>query len=123
MLRLDPVEELSLDEQVFIVPNSTLTLTKTKIELPTKKYVNKKFNDPSVIKNTAHVDFNDKNLDNVRLVKVNSMPAVREHLTPKYYVDQSILYNVVEPSLLRLDPNEKLYDQDSILHISSLTSP
>ena len=49
-------------------------------------------NGPSIIKNTAHVDFNDQNLDDVRFVKVNSMPAVREHLTPKFYVDQVISY-------------------------------
>ena len=60
-----------------------------KIELPTKNYVNKKFNDPSIMKDTAHVDFNKKNLDNVRFANLNSMPAVREQLTPKYYVDQA----------------------------------
>ena len=59
-------------------------------EAATKKYVDNKFNDPSIIKNTTHVDFNDKNLDNVRFVKVNSMPAVGEHLTAKYYVDNAI---------------------------------
>ena len=42
-----------------------------------------KFNDPHLIKNNDHADFDDKKLDNVRFVKVNSMPAVREHLTPK----------------------------------------
>ena len=46
------------------------------IKLPTKSYVDKEFNDPIIIKNTAHVDFNDKNPDNVRFVKVNSMTAV-----------------------------------------------
>ena len=84
-----------------------------------------KFGDPSILKITAHVDFNDKNLDNVRFVKVNSMPANREHLTPKYYVDQAISYHVNEPSLLRLDPYEKLNldEQHSIVPNSTLTSP
>ena len=36
-----------------------------------KNYVHTLFNDPSMIKNTARVDFNDKNLDNVIIVKVN----------------------------------------------------
>ena len=58
-----------------MVPNSTLTIPKTVIEVPTKSYVEKKFKDPIIIKSTAHVDFNDKNFDNVRFVKVNSMPA------------------------------------------------
>ena len=52
-------------------------------EAASKNYVDNKFNDPSIIKNTAHVEFNGKSLDNVRFVKVNSMPAVGEHLTAK----------------------------------------
>ena len=45
---------------------------------------------PGTIGNIAYVDFNDENLDNVRLVEVNSLPAVREHLTPNLYVDNAI---------------------------------
>ena len=52
-----------------------------------KNYVDRRLNDPSIIRNKTHVDFDDKNLDNVRLVKINSVPAVREHLAPQYYVD------------------------------------
>ena len=82
---------MRLDEQDSIVLNSTLTLLKATIEIPKKSNVDEKFNDPSEIKNTAHVDFHDKTLKNVRFVKVNSMPAVREHLTPKHYVNQAII--------------------------------
>ena len=77
-------------------------------EAASKNYVDKKFNDPSIIRNTAHVDFNDKNLDNVRFIKVISMPALGKHLTASYYVDDAIYRRVHEPSLLRLDPDEKL---------------
>ena len=87
-----------------------------------KKYVDSLFNHPTIIKNTAHVDFNDKNLDNVRFVKVNSMPAVGEHLTAKYYVDNAISKAIDESSLLRLDTDEKL-TQDTIILNSTLTSP
>ena len=87
LLRLDPDEKLTQDS---IILNSTLTSLKTIIELPTKIYVDNKFNDPSIIKNTDHVDFNVKNLDNVRWIKVNNMPAVEEHLTLKLYVDNAI---------------------------------
>ena len=107
LLKLDPDEKLKLDEQDSIVPNFSLTLPKTLIKLPTKSYVDEKFNDPSIIRNTTHVHFNDKYLDNVRLVKINSLPAVREHPTPKFYVDQAIIFSIHESSLLRLDPNEK----------------
>ena len=64
------------------------------IELPTKNYVDIKFNDPSMIKNTDHVDFNARNLDNVGWVKVNKMPAIEKHLTPKLYVDNHI-HNII----------------------------
>ena len=82
-------------------------------------------NGPSILKNNAHVDFNDKNIDNVHFVKVNSLPAVREHLTPKFYVDEAIYFGVHEPSLLRLHPNEKLKldEQHSIVPNSTLTTP
>ena len=125
MLRLDPDEKLKLDEQDSIILNSTLTLPKTIIELPTKSYVDSRFNDPSTIGNNAHADFNGKNLDNARFVKVNNLPSVREHLTPKFYVDEAISYWLDELSLFRLDPDEeiKLDEQDSIILNSTLSSP
>ena len=103
LLRVDLDEKLRLDEQDSISLNFTLTSAKTIINPPTKFYVDIKFNNPSIIKNTAHVDSNDKNLDNVRFIKVNSMPAVGEHLTAKYYVVNAILFNLDESSLLKLD--------------------
>ena len=53
------------------------------------------------------------------------MPAAREHLTPKYYLDQAVSYHVSEISLLRLDPDEtlKLGEQDSIVLTSAIASP
>ena len=122
---LDHDEKLKLDERGSILLNSTLTITKTKNEIPNKNYVGKNYIDPSLKKNSAHVEINDKNLDNVKIVKVNSITAVREHLTPKHYVDQAIYYHVHEPSVLRLYPDEKLKldEQDSKILNSSLTSP
>ena len=66
-----------------------------------KNYVDNLFDDPSIIKNSAHVDFNDKNLDNVRFVKINSLPAVGENLAAKYCVNQAIYKSVDEPTLVR----------------------
>ena len=125
LLRLDPDEKLNLVEKDSIILNSTLTSPKTIIEVPTKNYIDKKFDDPSIIKNTTHVDFKDKNLDNVRFIKVNSFPAFPEHLTAKIYIDKAISYSVDEPSLIRLDPAEKLNpnEQCSIILKSTLTSP
>ena len=50
LLRLDPNEKLNLHEQDSINPNSTLTTSKTKLEVPFKSYVDSKINDPSIIK-------------------------------------------------------------------------
>ena len=49
-------------------------------EVCSKNYVDKKFTDPSIIKNPDRVDFIDKNLDNVHTIKVNSFPTVEEKL-------------------------------------------
>ena len=59
-----------------------------------KNYVDNKIIDPRIIENTAHVDLNDKNLDNVRFDKVNSLPAVREHPAPKFFFDEVIPYSI-----------------------------
>ena len=87
MLTLDPDEKFKQDS---IILNSTLTSPKTIIELPTKNYVDNKFIDPKIVKNTDHADFNDKNLDNVSSIKVNTYPFLEENLTPKAYVDNTI---------------------------------
>ena len=68
-------------------------------ETCSKKYVDNNINDPSIINSNAQVDLNNKSFDNVRFIKVNSMPAVGEHLTAKYYVDQAIFNSVEEFSL------------------------
>ena len=66
MLRLDPDEKI--DEEEFKVFNYSITLPKTIIKLPTKSYVDRNSNHPGIIRNKTHGDFNDENLDNVRLV-------------------------------------------------------
>ena len=47
-------------------------------EAAAKNYVDYKFNDAGILKNSAHVDFNDKNLNNVRFIKISSFPAIPE---------------------------------------------
>ena len=71
-----------------------------------KNYVDNKFNDPSIIKNTEHIDLNDGNITNARFIQVNQLPQIDSHLTAKLYVDNSISDGVNETSLLRLDPDE-----------------
>ena len=71
-------------------------------EAASKTYVDIQFNDLSIIRNTAHVDFNDKNLDNVRFIKVNRFPAIPEHLTAEIYVNQAISCSVDEFNFFKI---------------------
>ena len=59
-------------------------------ETASKNYVDKLFNDPSTIKNNAHIDLNDRNITNARFIQVNQLPQIESHLTAKLYVDNSI---------------------------------
>ena len=70
-----------------------------------KNYLDKKFSDPSIKNNTTHVDFNDKNLDNVRFVEVKSRPAVGEHLTVKKCVNKTISSSADQTTLVRNTQN------------------
>ena len=85
-----------------------------------KIFVDTLFNDPSIIRNTAHVDFNDENLNIVRFVKVNSMPVVGEHLTAKSYVVQGIFKSVDESTLVR-NHQDKKFNDFSLASIKSIT--
>ena len=55
-----------------------------------KNYVDNKFNDPSIIKNNAHIDLNDRNITNARFIQVNQLPQIDSPLTAKLYVDNAI---------------------------------
>ena len=59
-------------------------------EAASKNYVDTLFNDSSIIKNTAHIDLNDRNITNARFIQVNQLPQIDSHLTAKLYVDNSI---------------------------------
>ena len=90
-------------------------------EATSKNYVDNLFNDPSIVKNTEHIDLNDRVITNARFIQVNQLPQINSHLTAKLYIDNAI----DESSLLRLDPNEilDLDNQDSIILNSTLTEP
>ena len=66
-------------------------------ETTSKNNVDNLFNDYSVIKNTAHIDLNDRNITNARFIQVNQWLQIDSHLTAKLYVDTAI----DEPSLVR----------------------
>ena len=54
-----------------------------------KNYVEILFNDPSIIKNTAHKDLNDRNITNARFIQVIHLPQIDSLLTTKLYVDNA----------------------------------
>ena len=91
-------------------------------EAASTNYVDNFLNDPSIIKNTIHIDLKDRNTTNARFIQVNQLPQVDSHLTATLYVDNTVSNAIDEPSLLRLVPDEIL-KQDSIILNSTLTSP
>ena len=111
-------EDIDLKNQFRIknLPDPT-----NKQDAGSKNYVNNLFSDPSILKNTAHIDLNVRNITNARFIQVNQLCQIDSHLTPKLYVDNTI----DESSLLRLDPNEKLDldNQGSIILNSTLKPP
>ena len=86
-----------------------------------KIYADTLFNDPSIVKNTEHIDLNDRSITNARFIQVNQLPQIASHQTAKLYVDNAI----DDTSFLRLDPDGALDldNQDSIILNSTLTEP
>ena len=81
-----------------------------------KNYIDNLFNDPSIVKNTAHIDLNDRNITNARFIQVNQRPQIDSHLTAKLYVDNSI----DEPSLVR-NNQDKDFNNNILTNINNIT--
>ena len=58
-------------------------------ETVSKFYVDNEFDDPSVMRNNANIDYRDENLDHDRFVKVNAYAAEGSPSTSKLIVDQN----------------------------------
>ena len=85
-------------------------------EPASKHYVDNLFNDPSIVKNTEHIDLNDRNITNCRFLSVNQLPQIDSHLTAKLYVDSSI----DEPSLVRNNQDND-FGNYNLTNINSIT--
>ena len=81
-----------------------------------KNYVDNKFNDPSIIKNTAHIDLNDRKITNARFIQVNQLPQIDSHLTAELYVDREI----DQSSLVRNDQDND-FGNYNLTNINSIT--
>ena len=85
-------------------------------EAASKQYVDNFFNDPSIVKNTEHIDLNDKNITNARFIQVNHWPQIDSHLTPRLYVE-----NTVDESSLVRNNQDNDFNKNNLTRINSIT--
>ena len=81
-----------------------------------KNYADNLFSDPSIVKNNAHIDLNDRNITNCRFLSVNQLPQIDSHLTAKLYVDNSI----DESSVVR-NIKDNNFNNYNLTNINSIT--
>ena len=81
-----------------------------------KNYVDNLFNDPSIVKNTEHIDLNDRKITNARFIQVNQWPQIDSHLTPRLYVD-----NAVDESSLVRNNQDNDFNNNNLTNINSIT--
>ena len=85
-------------------------------EAASKNYVDKFFNDPSIVKNTAHIDLNDRNITSARFIQVKQWPQIDSHLRPKLYVD-----NAIDEESLVINNQDIDYNNNNITNKNSIT--
>ena len=81
-----------------------------------KHYVDNLFNDPSIVKNTEHIDLNDRNITNARFIQINQWPQIDSHLTPRLYVD-----NAIDESSLVRNNQDNDFNNNNLTNINSIT--
>ena len=59
-------------------------------EAASKNYVDALFNDSIILKKTAHIDLNNRNITKARFIQVNQLPQIDSHFTAKLYVGNAI---------------------------------
>ena len=85
-------------------------------EAASNNYVDNLFNDPSIIKDNAHIDLNDRNKTKARFIHVNQLPQIDSHLTAKLYVD-----NAVDESSLVRNTQDNDFNDYNLTNINSIT--
>ena len=85
-------------------------------EAASKNYVDNLFNDPSIVKNTEHIDLNDRNFTNARFIQVNQWPQIDSHLTAKLYVD-----NAINEATLVRNNQDNDFNKNNLTNINSIT--
>ena len=87
-----------------------------KLEAASQNFVEILFKDPSILKDTAHINLTDRNITKPRFIQVIQMPQIDLHLTAELYIDNSI----DEFSLLR-NQNDKVFNNFDLTKINSFT--
>ena len=82
-----------------------------------KNYVDKKFNDPSILKNNAHIDLNDRNVTNARFIQVNQLPRIDSYLTAKLYV-----HNAINEATLVRNNQDNNFSNYNLTNVNSINS-
>ena len=85
-------------------------------EAASKNYVDNLINDSSLLKNTEHIDLNDRNITNARFIQVNQLPQIDSHLTAKLYVD-----NAIDESSLVRNNRDNDFGNYNLTNINSIT--
>ena len=70
-----------------------------------------------MIKNTIHIDLNDRNFTNARLIQVNQQPQIDSILTAKLYVNNAI----VEVSLVLGNNQGNDFNKYNLTKINNIT--
>ena len=111
MLRLDPDQNLVLDEQDSLILNSTTTTPRTTIEILTESYVNSFLENNrsrrkmSTVVNEQDKMFDSNKLTNLHSISGNSIPILDNELANKKHVDDLL----GEGSILRFDQTLQNY--------------
>ena len=85
-------------------------------EAASKIYVDNLFNDPSIVKNNANIDLNDRKFTKARVFQVHQLPQSDSQLTANLYVDNSI----DETSLVRNNQDND-FNNNNLTNLNSIT--
>ena len=106
-------EDMNMQNQFKII---NLPCPRENSDAVCKPYVDNLFNDSSIIKNTAHIELNDRNNTNARFIQFNQLPQFESHLTAELYVDNAI----DEVSLVRNNQDND-FNNYNLTNINSIT--
>ena len=85
-------------------------------EACSKSYAENLFNDLIILRSTAHLKLNDRNISNARFIQVNQLPQTDSHLTAKLYVD-----NAIDEISVVQNSQDNDFNNNNVTNIISIT--